>query len=569
MMYPTLQRDHLADIEEYVESVLSGRRKANRYEILAIERESKDLKKTEDESFRFYFDAQSAIKVIQFIETFPHVKGRWAAASGAERLISLEGWQKWIIAQIFGWKVKLTGFRRYRSAYVCVPRKNGKSIIAAGIGNYMFAADGEYGAEVYCGATKEKQAWEVFRPAKKMAELQPKFRQKFGIEVHAKKLERSVDGSRFEPIIGTPGDGSSPSCYIGDEYHEHQTDEQRDTMVTGMGAREQALELLITTAGTNSKGPCGLYQQDVEKILEGIVDDETVFGIIYTIDKDDDWKSTDALIKANPNFGISVGADFLKDELNKAIQSARKQNKFKTKHLNIWCGAKESWLNGESWINAGDPSLTLDQFNGEECHPGLDLSKTDDLTSLVKCFEREINGKTHYYFFGRNYVTEAKVLENQLYQQWVEEGWLIACEGGMIDYEQVREDFDKDVAQFNITELYHDPAGANVLAQQIANELDIEPVEVNQSYRVFSPAMRDFECLLADGRIHHNGDPVMAWCFSNVIAKETLDGKYVRPVKEHKDNKIDAAVAALMAFIKAYVPEIDDTDDQDFVDLNA
>ena len=571
--YPTFERDHLADIEEYAQNVLLGIRPANRFEILAVQRESIDLERSaNDTDYPYVFDANSALKVIRFIETFRHVKGRWAASKGQEGLISLEGWQKWMIAQIFGWRVKSTGLRRYRSAYVCVPRKNGKSVLAAGIALYMLAHDGEYGAEVYCGATNQKQSWEVFRPAKKMAMAQPDFRRKFGIQIHANKLEKSSDGSRFEPIIGDPGDGSSPSLYIGDEYHEHDTDNQRDTMVTGMGAREHGLELLITTAGSNPAGPCALYQNDVEKVLAGVHIDESVFGVIYTIDKDDDWKSEQALVKANPNYGISVGSDFLKDEQSKAIQSARKQNKFKTKHLNIWCGAKESWLNSEDWVAYGDSSLSLNDFLNESCSVGMDLSKTDDLTSSVKCFRKEIEGVDHYYFFGRHYVTKARAADNQLYLGWIHDGFLNECDannGQMIDYQMVRDDFDEDVSMFSIDEIYHDPAGAAVLAQQISNDLDVEAVEVPQTFRVFSPYMRDFESLLKSGRIHHNGDPVMAWCFSNVVSKETQDGKYVRPVKEGRDNKIDAAVAALMAFIKAYEPN-DGYDDQqamsDFLD---
>ena len=402
----------------------------------------------------------------------------------------------------------------------------------------MTVADGEYGAEVYCGATTEKQAWEVFRPAKLMAERQPAFRKRFGVLTHAKRIEKAGDSSRFEPIIGTPGDGSSPSLYIGDEYHEHPDDVQRDTMKTGMGAREHGLELLITTAGSNSAGPCALYQNDVEKILTGVIQDETTFGIIYTIDKEDDWKSPEALIKANPNYGVSVGADFLLNEQSKAAQSARKQNTFKTKHLNIWCSAREAWLNAEHWVAAADSDLKEEDFYGDDYSVGLDLSKTDDLTSQVKCITKEIEGLTHYYFFARNYVAEEKAQDNQLYQQWIEEGYLTQCDGGMIDYAQVREEFDQDVRDFEISELFHDPVGASVLAQQIQNALDVTAVEVQQSYSVFSTPMRDFETLLKVGRIHHNGDPVMAWAFSNVIAKETMDGKYIRPVKNHKDNKM-------------------------------
>jgi len=399
-IYPTDKKNHLADVEAYAQNVMSGLRPANIYERLAVDRESADLEKSaNDPEYEFFFDAHSALRAIKFIERFSHVKGKWASAKGTERLISLEPWQKWIVAQIFGWKEKATGLRRYRSATIIVPRKNGKSLLASGIGLYMLANDDEAGAEVYCGATNQKQANEVFNPAKKMADGSPAFRRKFGVECKAQQLEIEKNNSKFERLIGNPGDGGSPSCYICDEYHEHADDDQRETMVTGMGARDQPLEFIITTAGANWFGPCGKHQQECQEMLEGIRSDDRVFAIIYTIDKDDDWQSADALIKANPNYGISVKAAYLKIRLQAALQSARKQNAFKTKHLNIWVGSRESWLNMEVWNKCEDKTLKKSDFINNECAKGIDLSESDDLTSDVDCFEREIEGQKHYYLF--------------------------------------------------------------------------------------------------------------------------------------------------------------------------
>jgi len=200
----------------------------------------------------------------------------------------------------------------------------------------MLAADNEYGAEVYSGATSEKQAWEVFRPAKQMCQRTPELLEAFGLEVNASNISQLADEGRFEPIIGSPGDGASPSCAIVDEFHEHKSWELYETMVTGMGARRQGLMWVITTAGANIEGPCYQLRRQVIEMLNGTVPDDETFGVIYTLDEDDDWTTLDALKKANPNFGVSVYQDYLVSQQQRAIKQASFTNTFKMKHLNVW-----------------------------------------------------------------------------------------------------------------------------------------------------------------------------------------------------------------------------------------
>ncbi|MEZ0155249.1 MAG: terminase large subunit [Candidatus Reddybacter sp.] len=561
--------DTLAQIDTYCAAVQSGEKPACKWERLAVQRHLDDLASQGE----YVFDEQKACRAVRFIQRLPHVKGHFAAAKGPARFIYLEPWQKFIIASIFGWINSGTRLRKYRVAYICVPRKNGKSILAAGIALYMLMADGEYGAEVYCGATTEKQAWEVFRPAREMVRRTPGIAKRFGVSVHAKRLEcdtttraRTADGSRFEPVIGKPGDGSSPSCAVLDEVHEHEDDDLYDTMLTGMGARLQGLMLLITTAGSNTAGPCYAQQKELEAVLQGTVDNPELFGIIYSIDTGDDWTTEQALIKANPNYGVSVGPDFLKARVRDAINSARKQNIVKTKHFNIWVTAKEAWLNIEDWNKQADPNLLPGDFESEDATLGIDLSTTDDLTAAVKCFRREIKGEDHYYIFGRYYCTEEKINENPHYQQWVYDGHLNQTDGARIDYGLVEEHIDQDAGSFVINECYYDRHGAEHLAQNIQADSEIEAIEVAQTYGNFSAPMRDFEGLLKAGRIHHDGNPCLTWMMGNVVAKTTLDGKMTRPVKENRASKIDGAVAALMAFLKLYSPDDDGEDSQDFVE---
>lgn len=559
MHYPTFDRDHFGHIAEYEYNVLEGARAACLWERLAVERHIKDMDRAaNDPNYPYRFDFAKALEAIHFMECFPHVKGKWSrAASLQNKLIELSPWQKWIAACIFGWVKKSDGLRRFSLAYICVPRKNGKSIFAALVGLYLYAADGEPGAEVYCGATNKDQAKEVFVPARLMAIQQADYCEAYDIGIHKGKLFREHDGAVFEPVIGDPGDGSSPHCWIADEYHEHKDDRFVDTMQTGQGAREQGLGLIITTAGFNHEGPCYAQQEELQRVLKGDVVDDELFGIIYTIDKDVDWKSDRALEMANPNWGVSVIPGRIRPMRDRAIVNVRKQGAYKTKHLNQWVSSKDAWLNPEDWLRGKVASdFDWDQFIGEESGLGLDLSESKDLTAKVNCFKQFINGKPHYFFKSKSYTTEAQAAEKKdLYGKWVDEGLLHACDGNMIDYDDVRHDVGEDAENYIVEQVFFDPKGAAYMAQQLKNDLDIEPVRFEQNYTNFTPIMNDFEALLLDGRIHHDGNPCFSWMVENMIAKETMDGKGKRPVKPSKDKKIDAGVAMLLSFAAVYVPD--------------
>ena len=317
---------------KYARDIVAGKIPACAEVIQTCERHLNDLNKEKNEDFLYRFDKEAAERVCNFIQLLPHTKGKWARE---RKLIELEPWQKFIFCCVFGWVKKSSGMRRFTEAYCEIPRKNGKSVIAAGIANYMLCADGEYGAEVYCGASTEKQAWEVFRPAKLMLEKTPALVKQAGIDIMAKNISIPKDGSRLEPLIGNPGDGSSPSCALIDEYHEHDAPDLYETMITGMGSREQPLAFIITTAGFNLGGPCYEKRRQAQQMLNGAMPNDELFGIIYTIDTDDDWQKPSTLIKANPNYGVSVGEEFLLKQQQDAIRYPSRTNGFLTKHLNV------------------------------------------------------------------------------------------------------------------------------------------------------------------------------------------------------------------------------------------
>lgn len=533
--------------EAWAEGVRSGKIVSGLKVKQAVERYYRDLKSYE-------LDAVAVERACNFIEALPHTKGKWASK---RELLKLEGWQCFAIANIFGFK-NSEGKRRYRRALIRVARKNGKSAFAAAIGVYMAFADGEHGAEVYSGATSEDQAWEVFRPARLMVKKTPKLAKTLGIEVNAKSLFKEKDGSLFRPVIGKPGDGASPSCAITDEYHEHKTDDLLDTMETGMGARDEPLSLIVTTAGSLVGGPCHQLDQDASNILAEIVKGETFFALVFEADPDDDWTSDEALLKANPNIGVSVSWEYLRTRRDEAVSAARKQNTFKVKHLNQWVNASVSWLSMVDWKNCAD-APDISEFVGCEFWSGLDLASKLDLTAKVKIFKKEVDGLTHYYAYSSFYLPERQVEqpENQHYQGWSVGGFLEATDGDHIDYDKIREDLLSDRDDFDLVELRHDPYGAAQLAQELAAE-GVLVTEVPQRAAHLSEPMKWLEALVVAGRLHHDNNPVMEWCISNVMVKRFQD-ESIFPRKERAENKIDGAVAAIMALSGAMSEEEPET----------
>lgn len=538
---------HVEAAVSYCKGVVSGKVLACQWVQYACQRHLDDLKRAAKKDYLFRFDPEKAERACRFAESFPHVKGHWAIATPTvANTLVLQPWQCFVFISLFGWVEKATELRRFRIAYVEVPRKNGKSQMAAIIGLYCLTADGEYGAEVYSGAVSEKQAWEVFRPAKQMAERTPEFLSDMGVEVNAKSLTVLETGGRFEPIIGKPGDGASPSCSITDEYHEHPDSTQFDTMVTGMGARRQPLALVITTAGDNIEGPCYQLHERTQKMLNGTLPDDQLWGTIYTLDDTDDWTSPESLIKANPNYGVSVSADFLLNQQRVAISDAREQNVFKNKHQDIWNTARSPWMNMTWWLRQIDKTLSEEQFIGERCWMSFDLANRLDLVAQGKLFRRMIEGAEHFYYFGRYYCPELRVQEpeRKAYQGWVHDGHLIATEGNDCDLEKIVADVAEDRKRFNVHRAGFDPWNSIGLRDGLS-KLGINCVEIPQQVQHFSEPMKAVEAAVKDGRFHHNGNPCMNWMIGNVTVK--LDAKdNVFPRKERPDNKIDGPVSLFM-----------------------
>ncbi|MFU3955987.1 terminase large subunit [Pseudomonas aeruginosa] len=544
---------------QYASDVVGGAIVACRYVKLACQRFLNDLDRQGDDDWPYVFDEAKADRAVKFMQLMPHTKGKWSASKSK---LVFEPWQVFIEANIFGWVKKDTGKRRFREAYEEIPRKNGKSARLAARGIYLFAADGESGAEVYSGATTEKQAFEVFRPAWMMAHKLENLRNRFGIELSGNQKNPGPmfvmeDMSKFETVIGNPGDGASPHAALVDEYHEHDTDALVDTMQTGMGAREQPLLSIITTAGSNLGGPCYEKRRDVIRILEGQTIDETIFGIIYTIDEDDPWDDPASLIKANPNYGVSVFPDFLLAQLQQAKRSASKQNAFRTKHLNQWVGARTVWMNMLAWQRQ-KRDFTIADMAGCRCWMALDLASKKDVAALVMLFEKA----GQFYCTPRFYAPEAAAEENEKYQNFALEGHLVLTPGSMTDYAFIEADILDLAKQIDLQDSAFDDWQANYLITRLSNT-SIPVVDFNQTVKSMSEPMKEVEARVIARTLWHDGNPVMTWMMGNVAAKiDAKENIYPRKENDNDPNcKIDGPVALIMAMGRALVAGVDDGDD--------
>ena len=309
---------------------------------------------------------------------------------------------------------------------------------------------------------------------------------------------------------------------------------------------------VITTAGSDIAGPCYALRSDVVNALSNTVPNDRLFGVIYTIDEGDEWTDEQSMVKANPNFGVSVSAEFIRAQISDAVASPRKQAACKTKHLNVWVSARQPWMNMDLWNAAADPDLSIDDFEGQPCWIGLDLASKIDITAVIYLFKKEIENSDgayldHYYLFEKIYVPERQVAnpDRRQYAGWVHEGHLIATDGDVIDYDEIKDEIIERSEKHRIVNLGYDPYGATQLAVNLSDH-GVPVIEVMQTVTQLSEPMKWVEALTIAGRLHHRGNPCMNWMVANTTAR--LDAKdNIFPRKERPEKKIDGLVALVNA----------------------
>lgn len=555
-------RDHSAVMEQYVNDVLTGVIPSCQYVKQACERHRRDITHLAGHPL-YTWDAAKGARVCRFLERLPHVKGPLA---NADELLVLGPWQVFIIMSVFGWRRKDNGGRRFKRVYIEVPRGNGKSALSSGIALYGLAEDGEAGGEVYSAATTTAQAKIVWEVAGMMMKRRPEFAAKIGVTAGTYAILHRQSGSKFSPLSREANnqDGLNIHVAIIDELHAHKTRETYDVIETGAGKRTNSLIWVITTAGSDTSGICYETRTYVKKVLGGLEDD-TQFGIIYTMDEDDDWTAPVTWQKANPNWGVSVMPDTFAALAFKAMQTPAAQANFKTKHLDVWVNADAAAFDMAAWDRCTDLKLSEEQFAGEPCVIGLDLASKVDIAAVAKLFMRTPDGPTepgvprkpHYYLFVDCFLPEDAITDgrNAQYGGWAIEGRLTTTPGDVLDFATVKECVLDASRRFVVREVAYDPYQALQLAQEVQAQ-GITTIEVRPTVLNFSSPMKELDALMRSGRLHHDGNPVMRWMLSNTVGK--LDNKdNIYPRKERPENKIDGVVAAIMALGRAMMKPVE------------
>ena len=522
--------------ELYAEQVRSGDILVCEYVRLAVERYYADLDCALDEGR--YFDKKAALRAIHFIEKLKHTKGEWAG-----QRFRLEPWQQFVLWNIFGWK-NADGTRRFRYAYIEIARKNGKTALFAGIGLYMLFADGESRPEVYSAATVKDQAKICFSDA---VEIVKATDLKNYLTPYRNSIVYELKGGTMKPLSSDYGthDGLNPSCGIIDEFHAHKDSGMFDVIKSAFGARRQPLMFIITTAGFNKSGACYAYRENVIKVLRGVNEDDSLFGIIYTLDDKSEWDDPKMWIKANPNLGVSLSADYLADQVKDAKKRPEAVRNVMTKNVDLWVDAERTWILDDAWQKCIGTTAPAD-LKGCACWGGLDLSNVSDITAYVLLFHEN----DRFQLLPHFWIPEEKMLEkirkeNINYDKWVAEGYVTVTPGNVIDYDFVKADILRIVADYDLRTSAYDRWNSSQTIIDLQNE-GMECNPFGQGYGSMSAPTKEFEKLVLTGKIEHFGNPVLRWMLASTLVKTDPAGN-IKPDKEKSTQKIDGIVAAIMA----------------------
>lgn len=537
--------------EQYAADVRSGKITACHWVRQAVERYYNDLDNAIDKGW--VFSRQHAERAINFIEKLKHVKGKWAG-----EYLKLEPWQCFIVWNIFGWLMASTGTRRFTEAYVEIARKNGKSTFAAAIALYLEFADKEMGAEVYSVATTRDQARICFKYAQDMVRFSD-LRNYALVTRDAIAFERL--GCTYKPLSSDARnlDGCHSHGVIVDEYHAHRTDEVYDVMQTSMGARQQPLMLIITTAGLNTSVPCFAYRKTMGQVLDGALEADRNFAIIYTLDDIAEVDDPAMWIKANPCYGVSLSEEWLSDQYDKMKREPSKIANIMTKSFNVWMDAPTVWIPDRAWSEIKSV-VPMESLEGKSCTAALDLAAVNDYCSLLLMFQEQ----GRYQFVWRFYIPEDKYRqrydlqrENANIEAWVRSGYVTVTPGNVTDYDYIIRDITELGARYNIKAMAYDPWNASSIAPKLV-ELGVNLQTFTQTIGNYAMPTKEFERIVGLGIVDHYDNPVARWMLANVVIREDVNGNR-RPDKAKSSEKIDGIVAAIMALGQSMSDNIDNT----------
>jgi len=550
---------------QYIEDVLSGCQVVGKYTRLAVERHVRDLKRAEskDPEFPYYFDEAQAIRIIDFKQELRHTKGDWANPRKHDTRIRLEPWQQFKDWVLFGWR-RSEGYRRFTKAYIEVGRKNGKTTDGAATANYCFLMDNprEMGPEVYCVATKKDQAKIAWEEAERQIHKQSFLRGLIKTYKQGSTIVVPGTAAQMKPLgkDSHTEDALNPHFVLIDEYHAHRDNSMLEVMESALGAREQPLIYIITTAGFDKNSAC--YQEErslaiqiLERTLAPVP--ETYFCLIYTLDEEDDWANPDVWIKSNPNLGVSVRWEYLEKRIQEALQSPAKQNKIITKNLNIWTQTETRWIKDDVWGKCG-AEVSEEALLHRKCYAGVDLSASQDVTAVVYSFPPEEPGGI-YQFVYRFFIPGDDIIDRERrdkvpYSYWIEQGLIIPTPGNVIDYDFIEQQILIDAEKYEIQEVAYDPWKAQEIVNHL-QEAGFEMVPINQRYSGMALPTDTFEKKILAEKIAHSDNPIMKWMVSCTEVKSDRQGN-IMPMKPQRDKtgkRIDGVVASIMALYRAVI----------------
>lgn len=540
-------------VDRYFAAVRGGERVVGKLERQFVERHFADLARA-GAGAEIRFNEARAVRVLQFAERYiVHTKGEWRRKPF--QFCERSAWMAGLIWVLFGWEKRDDlgqWVRRYRRAYVSVARKNGKTMLAAILALYMVAFDQEGGAEVYFAATTRDQAKLGWRQAEQCVKhaKDAGFRKLFVPSADYRAVISVKDEDAVIRALASDGDrldGLNPYLAIVDELHAHPDGSVVDVLKSGMGARREPMLFLITTAGGNRTGVCWQYDHLSEQVLGGIVEDDALFTYIARPDEGDAWTDEVTWEKANPNLGVSVKRQFLRDECRDAINTPDRQAEFRRKQCNEWAESSLAWLPLAVWDRcAAAPSIE----SGSECTIGIDLSSSRDLTAKVNVHRvGEFYDVTAQFWIPRDTLEERCRGEASFLKLWAEQGLISVTSGPVVDQDAIKMAVLNDLDRYVVREVAFDPWNAAKLATEL-DQLGAPMTQFAQRYSTFSPAMREAERLLLEGRVRHGGNPVLRWMFANLAIKSDAAGNRM-PDKKRAADRIDGVTAFLMALGRA------------------
>ena len=512
----------------------------------------KKLKKYKPTKFKLkssVYDKSAADYAVAFIENLCHTKGTWAG-----KPFELIDWQEQIIRDLFG-TLKPNGYRQFNTAYIEIPKKQGKSELAAAVALLLTCGDGEERAEVYGCAADRQQAAIVFDVAADMVRMCPALSKRVKILASQKRLIYTPTNSFYQVLSAEAYSkhGFNIHGVVFDELHTQPNRKLFDVMTKGSGdARMQPLYFLITTAGTDTHSICYETHQKAKDIIEGRKIDPTFYPVIYGADESDDWTDPKVWKKANPSLDITVGIDKVKAACDSAKQNPGEENAFRQLRLNQWVKQAVRWMPMEKWDKCAF-SVDEDELEGRVCYGGLDLSSTTDITAFVLVFPPLDEDDKYiilpYFWIPEDNLTLRVNRDHVPYDVWERQGYLQTTEGNVVHYGFIEKFIEKLGERFNIREIAFDRWGAVQMVQNLES-MGFTVVPFGQGFKDMSPPTKELMKLVLEQKIAHGGHPVLRWNMDNIYIRTDPAGN-IKADKEKSTEKIDGAVATIMALDRA------------------